>query len=376
MKILITGGGTGGHFYPLVAVAEKINEIAEKDKIFDLKIYYMSTTEYDKRALFEQGINFVSVPAGKKRMYSSVKNFFDIFKMGIGVLIGIVKMFFIFPDVVFAKGGYASYPALFAARVFGIPIVIHESDAAPGRVNVWAGKFADRIAISYPEAIDYFEKKDHVAWTGQPVRTSIQKADRKDSMNYLGFDESVPTILILGGSQGADMINNVVLDCLLDLLPEVQIIHQTGEKHYEDVKGRANMALSGNPFASRYRSFAFLNPVGMRMSAGGANLVVTRAGSTLFEIAGWGIPAVVVPFAVSNNDHSRKNAYSYARAGAGIVVEEGNLTKSVFLQAIFEVIKNPAKAQEMSEKAKAFLKPGASELIAREIIHIAESHEK
>jgi UDP-N-acetylglucosamine--N-acetylmuramyl-(pentapeptide) pyrophosphoryl-undecaprenol N-acetylglucosamine transferase len=103
MKILITGGGTGGHFYPLVAVAEKINEIAEKDKIFDLKIYYMSTTEYDKRALFEQGINFVSVPAGKKRMYSSVKNFFDIFKMGIGVLIGIVKCF-IFPDVVFARG--------------------------------------------------------------------------------------------------------------------------------------------------------------------------------------------------------------------------------------------------------------------------------
>lgn len=376
MKILITGGGTGGHFYPLIAVAEKINEIAEKDKIFDLKIYYMSTTEYDKRALFEQGITFVSVPAGKKRVYSSVKNFFDIFKMGIGVVIGLIKMFFIFPDVVFAKGGYASFPAIFAARVLGIPVVIHESDSAPGRVNLWASKFADRIAISYPEAIDYFERKDRVAWTGQPVRTAIQKADKRDSMNYLGFDESVPTILVLGGSQGAEIINNIILDCLEDLLPQVQIIHQTGEKLYEDVKGRSNIVLNGNSFASRYRAFPFLNPVGLRMSAGAADVVVTRAGSTLFEIAGWQIPAIVIPFTNSNNDHSKKNAYSYARAGAGIVIEESNLTKSVFLQAVEEITQNKQKSDEMKAKAQVFLKTGASELIAREIIHIAESHEK
>ena len=167
-----------------------------------------------------------------------------------------------------------------------------------------------------------------------------------------------------------------MIDSLPELVSRYQIIHQVGAKNMADVTGRSGLVLEKSEHVSRYRPFAFLNVLGTKMAYGAAALVVSRAGSTLFEIAGLGIPVVVFPFAVSNNDHSRKNAYSYARAGAGIVVEEGNLTKSVFLQAIFEVIKNPAKAQEMSEKAKAFLKPGASELIAREIIHIAESHEK
>ena len=169
MKIMLTGGGTGGHFYPLIAIAEKLNEIAEKEKIINLKLYYMSDTPYDKRMLFENGITYLEIPTGKIRIYASVRNFFDMFKTATGAFLGLVTMFFVYPDVVISKGGYSAFPAVFAARLLRIPVIIHESDSIPGRMNMWSSKFAYRIAISWPAAGDYFPK-EKTALTGQPIR--------------------------------------------------------------------------------------------------------------------------------------------------------------------------------------------------------------
>jgi UDP-N-acetylglucosamine--N-acetylmuramyl-(pentapeptide) pyrophosphoryl-undecaprenol N-acetylglucosamine transferase len=155
MKILLTGGGTGGHFYPLIAVAEEIREIAHKEKILAPKIYYMANSPYNSKVLFDQEIEYTHVTAGKKRInpqgISKLLNFIDIFKMGFGVLTAIIKMFFIMPDVIFAKGGFVSYPALVAGRFFKIPIIIHESDSVPGRVSKWAGKFAVKMKAKNKE---------------------------------------------------------------------------------------------------------------------------------------------------------------------------------------------------------------------------------
>ena len=128
MKIVFTGGGTGGHFYPIIAVAESVHKAADKEKIIGLELYYYSDAPYDKEALFENGIRYVHVMAGKRRVYRSAQNFFDLFKTGIGTLQAIGSLFFLYPDVVFGKGGYGSFPALLAARILAIPVVIHESD--------------------------------------------------------------------------------------------------------------------------------------------------------------------------------------------------------------------------------------------------------
>ena len=201
MKILLTGGGTGGHFYPIIAVAKAIRTISKEERLLDPTLYYMAPTQYDKRALFENGIIFEQSYAGKLRRYFSLKNFTDLFKTGIGVISALISVWRIYPDVVFGKGGYVSFPVLFAAKILGIPVIIHESDSHPGRVNLWAGKFAKRIAVSYKTAASYFPA-ERVAFTGNPVRKDIVEAIHEGAKEYLKLEDPVPTILILGGSQG------------------------------------------------------------------------------------------------------------------------------------------------------------------------------
>ena len=146
MKIVFTGGGTGGHFYPLIAVAQEINEVIKAEHLVAAKFYYFSDSPFDTRSLFENEIEYRSVKTGKVRRYFSIFNFYDTLKTLIGLLTAIWKLFWIYPDVVFSKGGYAAFPTLVAARFLRIPVMIHESDAHPGRVSVWSGKFARRIA--------------------------------------------------------------------------------------------------------------------------------------------------------------------------------------------------------------------------------------
>ena len=176
MRILFTGGGSGGHFYPIISIAEEILALTKEKKLLDVELYYMSPTPYDSGALFERGIIYKKNSAGKLRkaagLLSSIKNFFDLFRTSWGVLTSIAQVYDLYPDIVFGKGGYASFPALLAARILRIPVVIHESDTVPGRVNLWAGKFATSIAVSYPEAAQAFPT-DKVAYTGQPVRPEI-----------------------------------------------------------------------------------------------------------------------------------------------------------------------------------------------------------
>ena len=159
MKIVFTGGGTGGHFYPIIAVAEEINKIAKEEKLLEPELFYIAPDPYDKRALYENNITFKKSPAGKMRRYFSFWNFLDIFKTAFGVIKSTFQIFSIYPDVVFSKGGYASFPTVFASKILRIPVIIHESDAVPGRANLWAGKFARKVAVSYPEAVSYFEKE-------------------------------------------------------------------------------------------------------------------------------------------------------------------------------------------------------------------------
>jgi UDP-N-acetylglucosamine--N-acetylmuramyl-(pentapeptide) pyrophosphoryl-undecaprenol N-acetylglucosamine transferase len=374
MKVLLTGGGTGGHFYPLIAIAEELNSIAQKEKIIDLKLYYMSDSPYDKRMLFENRMTFVQVPAGKMRLYFSIRNFFDIFKTAIGAFFGFITMFFIYPDVVISKGGYAAFPAVFAAKLLRIPVIIHESDSSPGRLNLWTAKFAKNIAVSWPEAGEKFPK-DKTALTGQPIRKAILHGSPEGAYDFFKLNPSLPIIFISGGSSGAEKINNAIIEVLPELLSRYQIIHQTGAKLYDDVIASSKLVLEGNQNIDRYKPMPYLNNLSIRMAAGISSLVISRAGSAIFEIASWGVPSIIIPITNSNGDHQRKNAFSYARSGACEVIEESNLTSHVLIAEIDKLIGSKDKLLTMKNNALAFASPDAAQKIAQAAIDIALTHE-
>jgi len=379
MKILLTGGGSGGHFYPVIAVAEALNQLSKKEHLIESQLFYMAPEPYNEGLLFDNKIKFKKSPAGKWRRYFSFLNFLDIFKTGWGILKAIWIVFYIYPDVIFGKGGYASFPALFAGKILGIPVIIHESDAIPGKANLWASKFAKRIAVSYSEAADHFPKtyQNKIAHTGNPIRKEILSPLEEGAREFLKLEKSLPVIFIIGGSLGAQLINNLIIDSLPHLVSKYEIIHQTGKNNFNDVKKRAAAMLFQNQFKTRYHPFDYLNTDALAMAAGASDLVISRAGSTIFEIASWAKPSILIPIPDSGGDHQRKNSFSYARSGAAVVIEEDNLKRSnILVSEIERIMGDKETRQNMSKAAEKFARKNAAEVIAQEIINLALEHAK
>jgi len=375
MKILFTGGGTGGHFYPIIAVAEQIKKIIENEHLLPPEMYFMSENPYDANLLLENEIKFRKSTAGKMRRYFSVFNIIDSLKTFFGIIKAIWQIYVIFPDVVFSKGGYSSFPTVFAARLFGIPVIIHESDSRPGRVNKWTGKFAKKIALSYDSAAKFFPE-EKVAVIGNPIRKEILIPQKNGAYEFLKLRKDIPVILILGGSQGSQKINDAILKILPDALSKYQIIHQTGEDNLEEVRQIASIVLKDNPNADRYLTFGYLNDLATKMSAGIAELIISRAGSAIFEIAAWGIPSIIIPIPEEISHDQRTNAYTYARSGGAIVVEEKNLTPNLLMSEIDRLFGDRQEMENMKEGSKSFAVADAAEKLARQIIKMALRHEK
>lgn len=376
MKILLIGGGTGGHFYPLIAIAEELNRIADEEKIAKFKLYYMADAPYDQKALDDQFISYIPITAGKLRVYFSLQNFVDMIKTAVGTVGALFKLFKLYPDVVISKGGYAAFPVLVAARVLRIPVIVHESDTVPGRVNKWSGKFARKVALSYPEAAEYFDQKK-ISVTGQPVRKSIAFVVTEGAKEFFELDPNIPTIGVIGGSLGAKKINDSMTSLLPGLVQEYQVIHQTGVKNFEETKTDMEVLLGDDTKRTRYKIFPYLNDLQTKMFGGAADIIISRAGSQIFEIAAWGKPSIIIPgsAAVFHGDHQRKNAYHYARMGACAVIEEANLTPSVLKNQIDLIIKHREHYDAMASHAKGFYQPLAARMIAAEAIRIALEHE-
>ncbi len=375
MKILLTGGGSGGHFYPLVAVAEAVNDIVREKHLIEPHLYYAAPEPYDRDLLIANNITFVQTSAGKLRRYFSILNFFDVFKTAWGVTRSVFRIFFVYPDVVFGSGGFASFPTLLAARLFRIPVVIYATDAEPSRVNLWAGRFAVKVAISFPDAAKYFPA-DRVAVTGNPIRKEVLLPAREGVFEFLHLSHDLPVLLVLGGSQGSVAINEAILAGLPHLVEKYQIIHQTGVANIEEVKGRAKVVLGDTSYADRYKPFGYLDALAQRMAAGAAKLVISRAGSgSIFEIAIWGIPSIIIPLPPEVSHDQSKNAFSYARSGAAVVIEQNNLTPRLLLSEIDRIFGNPQIMHTMSNAARAFGRVDAAHLIAEALLDIALSHE-
>ncbi|MBP6888160.1 MAG: UDP-N-acetylglucosamine--N-acetylmuramyl-(pentapeptide) pyrophosphoryl-undecaprenol N-acetylglucosamine transferase [Candidatus Pacebacteria bacterium] len=367
MKIVLTGAG-GGHFYPLIAVALRVRKEAFIQKILQPDFYFFSDKPYDEEALFDIECKFVEIPAGKLTLYFSLQLFTGFFKTAWGVIRAVVKLYSIYPDVVFAKGGYASFPTLFAARILSIPVIVHESDTVPGRVTTWAGKFAERVALSYSEAAPFYPA-EKVALTGQPIRDELlpeedffRSYDRKER----------PVILVFGGSQGSQRINDALLSILPTVLNSYDVVHQTGIDNIEVVKEATKSILSEHEFKDRYYAEGFID---VSLFYPKVDLVVTRAGSSMFEMVEWRLPMIVIPIPETVSRDQRTNAYTMAGYGAATVIEEENLGPNILVSAITRILDDEKEYMNIVRHAeRVHSSRQAASTIAREIIRISLSH--
>lgn len=370
MKILLVGGGSGGHFYPLLAVAEAV-----KAKQPNAELFYIGPDPYNLDDLKTYNITYLYCPAGKVRRYFSIQNFFDIFRTVAGVFVAWYRLFVLYPDVVFSKGSFTSVPILLMARFYRIPVVIHESDSKPGRATLFAKKFARYIGIAYTEVAEYFPDQTKVARVGIPIRKSVQ-ARHTDPFAELGIPRDMPLLYITGGSLGAERINALILTSLHELLPYYRIFHQTGTTHEATVIQSAQALLLDQP-ALLERYYVRGTVPGETVSAllAAASLVICRAGSTtLFEVAHHQKPAIVIPIPEEISHDQRTNAYNYARVTGATVIEEKNLTTHLLLAEIQSIMSDQARYAKMSVGAGVFATPNAADMIADALLAIAYEH--
>ncbi len=379
MRILFTGGGTGGHIFPIIAVARQLKKIYTQssepigpDKETLLEMFFLGTWPISND-FRKEGIKAKAILTGKLRRYFSIQNVLDLFKMPIGFIQALWHLYFWMPDVIFSKGGFGSVPVVLVGWLYRIPVLSHESDTVPGLANRLGAKFSKRIAISFASAAKYFPEKK-TALVGNPTRSGITQIclstdlDKKEeARKTLGLAGQKPIIFIFGGSQGAMKINEMILNTLSQLLEKYEIIHQCGPNNLEQIK----QAIGQSASSDDYHLFPFLDENQMAMAYLAADLVISRAGSgSIFETALCGKPSILIPLPHAAGNHQRKNAFAYAQAGATIVIEQANLTPNIFLNEIQKIFSQPDLKQKMSTNAKSFSQAEAGQKIAQALIEM------
>ncbi len=383
MRIGLVGGGTGGHFFPLIAVAEVLRERYKKE---DLHLYYFGPNKYSEQHLSSCHINYVHVPAGKNRIYASGQNFFDYFKIAYGIFISLLKLPIVYPDVIFSKGGYTAFPVLFAARILRIPVVEHDSDVVPGRVSLKFAHYAKLVAVGWAEGGKYFLNSTHIKEekimdTGVPTRRIMNpmykylpSAEQKVGSGFPVLQKSLPVIGILGGSQGSQTVNESILAGLPFILPFAQLIHQTGKENFTITKHSADELLKPFDFKGNYYAQDFFNEAEMRHIYENSSLIIMRAGSQILETFMWGVPTILIPIREEISRDQTSNAFAAMRRGAAIVVEEKNLTPHILQNEILKLLQDNKSLARMSASARESAKYDASEKIADILLKYCKSH--
>ncbi len=367
MKILFTGGGSGGHIFPIIAIVREIRRFSIKEKM-DF-VFMGPKDEFGSLLLSQEDIKTKNTAAGKIRRYAKTdkkalfQNIIDLcFKIPFAILQAFFQIFFSGPDLIFSKGGYGSVPTIIAGWILRVPIFIHESDSTPGLSNKLSARLAKKIFVSFPDTLEFDE--DKMILVGDPIRRELLRGSPKSAKERFGLKEEKPLILILGGSQGAERINDLILTILPEMVRIFEIIHQCGEKKYKTVKQESRV-ITKDFLHKYYRPFPFLKEEELRGAYSACDLVISRAGSgTIFETAAFGKPSILIPLPESAQNHQINNAYNYAENGAAIVLEEANFKPRFFLETLKTIISEKEKLEEMGKNAKSFSKPLAARNIA------------
>ena len=366
MKIVLTGGSTGGHIIPLIAVARAI-----KKREIDVEFIFIGPkNNFSQKFMQAEGVDIKHAMSGKMRRYFSFQNIIDIFKIPIGIVQALWHLLWFMPDAIFSKGGCDTLPVVIAGWIYRIPIMIHESDANPGMANSVLAKFATRVAVSFPSAETYFPA-EQVVITGSPLREDINQGNAENARRLFSLSESKKTIFVFGGSQGAKIINEKILGILPEILKNYQVIHQTGEKNFKEIEEKAGELGIKNGYGG-YHALPFIGEE-IKDILAVADLVVSRAGSSsISEIAANAKPAIIIPIEKSANNHQKMNAYSIAKMGGCVVLEEANLGEHMLISNIKDILENEELRNKLIANIKAFYHPDAADRIADGIIGMME----
>lgn len=355
---MIAGGGTGGHIYPAIAVAQEFVRRNPKRKVVFVGTQYGLEKSIVPKAGFP--LEFISVGGLKgKGGLDLIKN---LVMLPVGFVQAIVVVTRHRPSVVLGVGGYSSGPVLLAARLIGYPTAIHEQNAFPGVANRVVAPFVTAVAVAFKEAAVRLKRKDAVI-TGNPIRSEFFNVKGQPGTG------SRKRVLIFGGSQGSHLLNETMIDALLFLYQkkdDLEIVHQTGAKEVEEV--RASYRASAFPNA---RVVAYLDPIVNEIAA--ADLIVSRAGAmTIGELAAVGRAAILVPFAAATNNHQELNARVVERAGGAVVITESQLTPERLATAIADILGNPERTAKMGTAARTLAAPDAT----KKIVELLEKIER
>ena len=365
MKVLIASGGSGGHIFPAIALAQ---ELRDKNREADI-LFVGSNTALDRRIFEKEGFRYYLLSSNKLPYKASFKTARFFIKLFFDAL----RSFFLLaryrPDAVAGFGGYVSSPVIFASYILRIPTIVHEQNVVPGRANKMLFRFADRIAVSFEETKKYLGRfRGKAVFTGNPIRTTLMKNDRPANIKKFGLDPDKFTILVIGGSQGAHNLNKAFLDALAgfgrDKGSSLQVVHITGVTDY----GWISQAYKDLAF--EHRVFSFLDKIEEAYSI--SDLVVTRSGaSAIFEIAYFGRPMILVPYPFAMS-HQAQNASVFSKGGAAIQIDEKRISGDIIRQRIEGLLNDRGALDRMARSAKALSVPDSSRNLAFEVVNIAK----
>ena len=355
MKLVLSGGGTGGHVFPAIALAKKWME--EGGKVF----YLGGEKSLEERITAKEKISFYSLPV---RPLPRKINF-ELFSSGFSNFKAVLKARKILkeinPDIVVGTGGYVSGATILAARLLNIKTLIHEQNSVPGITNKISAKFVDKIAVSYGQSKKYFNNKNKVFLTGNPVREEILEASSEDAKRKFDFPENNDVLLVMGGSQGAASINKLMLEIYNGLIEinNLNIIHITGEKDHENIKRKISTFDNLN---EKLIISSFMDDIEDALAV--ANLVISRAGAvSIAEITALGLPSILIPYPYATNNHQEKNARVLEESGAAIIYKDDKLNSDTVFNKIKELLNDKNKLSEMSNASKMIGKPEALKYI-------------
>ena len=380
IRILLVGGGSGGHIYPLVAVAQKIRSLAGANSGYHLDLRYFGDAGGYEDLIKKNGIKYSYIVSSKLRRYFSFENFVDFFKFFIAIFQSLFKVFFFMPSAVFSKGGPGSLPILFVCKFFAVPIVIHESDSAPGLANLISGKMSKKVFLAFESAKQYFPNKN-IEVVGNPVRSElimgkgdssavITETDKKEVKKQFGFDPERPVLFVSGGSQGAVIINDFVLKNIETLSVKFQILHQVGPSNFDDYKKDYDFLSKTlpDPVKNSYKFYPYFEN-DLKSAYVAADIILARAGAgTIFELAYFGKPSILIPLPDAANDHQVLNAIEFEGSGATIAIEQENFLSHLVLVQLETLISKTEVLKAMSKSASAFYRPFSSETIAAHLL--------
>lgn len=379
-RVMITGGGSGGHIYPIIATITELQLQAGTQNI-SLRLKYLGFCGEYKNILEENNIKVSGIPSSKIKRYSKLSSILQVPNFIFGLLKSLWIAYWFMPDVLFSKGGPGSLPVILAAWFYRIPIVIHESDSVPGLTNMMSKRFAKIICAAFKTAQKSLGQEAIIL--GNPIRRTLFaniRFDEAQTKRRLGFDENKPLILVMGGSLGSVRINNFILKNLPLILEVAQVYHQTGKDNYEAVLAEATKILAPIPEELKrgYKAIDFLRTDDETRDAYiSADMIVCRAGSgTIFEIAVFGKPSILIPLPESAQDHQRLNAFEYETLGACHMIEEENLLTNLFLDKLINTLGNKEKYSAMKEAALRFAKPDAASNLAKIILSLRDGRQR